>query len=386
MKKIKKKKILFRSGPGMEGGAEKSLLNLLYHLDYSKHQVDVLLRYKSGIYWKKIPKEVGLYHLVKGKDLFYKTPLTRLVQKIWSSLTLYVYRIFPYWIYQYKLKNTSYDVEIAWLHSFIFDMVKSPLKSKKIVWIHSDFTKVYESKSLMNKSLHDLQSMDKIVTVSKQAQDILLSLAPELEKNTQMVYNIIDADEIIRKAGSEDVKRQTRLLNLIAIGRLSKEKGFERLIDICHDLKQESIGPFTLSIIGTGYHSYQSKLSNQIKTLDLEDTVKLLGFKENPYPYLQAADIFVLSSHFEGLPYVVLEALILNKPIVSTDVVGSRELLKDGELGLLVDNSEKGLYHGLKRMIRDESLRNSFIHKKKDFSMFESKHIARQVEELINNL
>ncbi|XCI75747.1 MAG: glycosyltransferase [Flavobacteriales bacterium] len=385
MKKFKKK-ILFRSGPRMEGGAEKALLNLLRHLNYSKYQVDVLLRYKSGIYWQQLPKEVGLYHLVKEKDIFSKIPLTWFVQKIWSSLTIYVYRILPCWLYQYKLKNTSYDVEIAWLHSFIFDIIKSPLKSKKITWIHSDFTKVYESKALMNKVLHVLQSLDKIITVSKQAQDILLSIAPDLEKETRMIYNAFDADEIIRKAGAEDVKRHIKLLNLIAIGRLSKEKGFERLIDICYSLKHEGVGPFTLSIVGTGYRSYQIKLLDQIKVLGLEDTVKLLGFKENPYPYLKAADIFVLSSHFEGLPYVVLEALILNKPIVSTDVVGLRELLKDGELGLLVDNSEKGLYYGLKRMITDERLRNSFIHKKKDFSAFESKHIARQVEELIDNL
>lgn len=130
----------------------------------------------------------------------------------------------------------------------------------------------------------------------------------------------------------------------------------------------------------------RKKLVDQVRALQLKDTIKFLGYRINPYPYISAADVFVMSSRYEGMSYVVLEALILNKPIVSTDITGVRELLKDGELGLLVENSEEGIYKGLKKIITDQTLRESFIQKDKNFSAFNPENIARQVENIMDTL
>ncbi|MEQ8197853.1 MAG: glycosyltransferase, partial [Clostridiaceae bacterium] len=85
----------------------------------------------------------------------------------------------------------------------------------------------------------------------------------------------------------------------------------------------------------------------------LEDTVKLMGFQSNPYPYIKAADFFVCSSRAEGLSTVVTEAMILGKPVITTDCAGMRELLDEGRYGIITDNSSDSLYSALRDVFLD---------------------------------
>ncbi|NHW59760.1 glycosyltransferase, partial [Escherichia coli] len=77
----------------------------------------------------------------------------------------------------------------------------------------------------------------------------------------------------------------------------------------------------------------------------------MLGFTDNPYPYFKNADFYILSSRYEGYPTVLFEAITLRKNIIATDVSGVREMLLDGELGFIVDNSEEGIYQGMKKAL-----------------------------------
>lgn len=100
-------------------------------------------------------------------------------------------------------------------------------------------------------------------------------------------------------------------------------------------------------------------LMKLIHDLKLQKNVHLLGIRHNPFPLLKKADCFVLSSDHEGQPMVLLEALILGKPIVATDIVGNRSVL-EGRPGLLVPNSEEGLLVGMQKFLDGEVTSKEF--------------------------
>jgi glycosyltransferase involved in cell wall biosynthesis len=371
-----KKKILFYLNQLTNGGGCISTIKILNNLNYSKYEMDLLLTEepKSSFLFDQISKEVNIIRL----DRF-------------SS-------------FEEFSKDRSYDLEVS-SRSITFNetFINSKLSKKKIAWIHMDLKneKSFESYKATNidYKINNLHKMDKIITVSYQNMESLLELIPQIRDKTQVIYNMFDIEKIRKKSEEQILEEKNKPLQLVAIGRLALQKGFDRLLNVCYRLKNEDKLDFHLWIVGGEDHRYKQekyKLENQIKELGLEDTINLLGFRENPYPYLREADVFVLSSRHESFCNVVFEAKILNKPIVSTNVSGPGELLKaslaegdlvsKGEYGLLTQNSEEGIYQGLKQIITDENLRNSFINKNPDFSTFKTGNVVKQVEALFDEV
>ncbi|MDA3733964.1 glycosyltransferase [Niameybacter massiliensis] len=172
-----------------------------------------------------------------------------------------------------------------------------------------------------------------------------------------------------------------RILHVVTVGRLVWEKGYERLIKIHARLIKEGIR-HTLTIIGEGV--LHAELEKVIQNLGVGASCKLLGAKSNPLPYMKQADLFVCSSISEGLSGVVVESMYLNKPIVATRSIGPSELLQEGVYGLLVDNTEEGLYDGIKRMLQDKELRDYYTHKLENASDFPFNEalVLKQLENL----
>lgn len=114
------------------------------------------------------------------------------------------------------------------------------------------------------------------------------------------------------------------------------------------------------------------------------DYVTLWGMQENPYKYINSADVFICSSHYEGYGLVVAEALILGKPVISTNVSGPAEILENGKYGYLVENSTEGLYLGMKAFLNETGLIDEYHNKaleRADF--FNPERIVKQIEEIL---
>lgn len=124
-----------------------------------------------------------------------------------------------------------------------------------------------------------------------------------------------DLDLVFPPPAQAHASRQR--LRLVAIGRLSPEKGFDLLIDAVARLPR---GQVELAILGEG--AEREALANRIRALGLDDDIRLLGFQANPPAFLARADALVLSSRHEGLPNVVLEALALERPVIATPAPG----------------------------------------------------------------
>ena len=156
------------------------------------------------------------------------------------------------------------------------------------------------------------------------------------------------------------VKKQK--FTVATVGRLSAPKHFVRALSMHKRLLDEGID-HELWIIGEGEE--RPKLEAYIRENHLKTSAKLLGFRENPYNLMHAADLLVCSSIFEGFSTFVTEGLILGKPIVTTDVSGMREILGDSEYGLITANDDEAFYEGVKRMLTEPGLLSHYAEQAK---------------------
>lgn len=186
--------------------------------------------------------------------------------------------------------------------------------------------------SKLYKSLYP--TADKIVA---QCEDMKLDFIDTYKIDSEKIiyiYNPIDI-KYIKEKSIEFNPYKDDYINIIAVGRLTYQKGFDILISAFKEVT-EKLPNVRLNILGEG--ELLDSLNKQIKDLGLSEKVSILGFKENPYPYYKNADLFVLSSRWEGFPNVLLEALACGAKVVATNCKsGPREILGDNEYGTLVE-------------------------------------------------
>ena len=226
---------------------------------------------------------------------------------------------------------------------------------KKLAWVHVDFNNLHWSKWVFGKSENELKCMakfDKVICVAESVKESIISTIGD-PKNLIVRYNPIDENKIKQKASEDlELNRMSEGVLLVTVGRLVEEKGYDRLLNVCKKLNDNGFD-FELWIIGGG--EQEGKLLEQKKMQNLKN-VKFFGEKTNPYPYLKKADWFVCSSRCEGFSTVLQEAAVLSKPIITTACSGVKELLGENEYGIIVDNSEEGLYYGIKKILEDSNL------------------------------
>jgi glycosyltransferase involved in cell wall biosynthesis len=191
--------------------------------------------------------------------------------------------------------------------------------------------------------------MDKIVCVSGHARENFIRRYPELESRTQLIYNFYDTDTI-RTQGHPPCLLPGLNPALLSVGRMTEQKKYLRFLDVLARLRDEGFS-FGWHILGQG--AQWTAIEEKVLALNLQDRVFLHGVTDNPYQYMTACDLFVLPSGWEGFPTVTVEAKILGCPVLATDVAGIQEQLIHGKTGWIVENSEDGIYEGLKYLLQN---------------------------------
>lgn len=353
-----KKKILIRIGSLRHGGAEKVLINFLKNLPEDKYEVDLLINLYTGMYIKEVPSWVTLHHLLKGEMITTNRP-HEIPVKAFRVLYQKMFLWCPSLLYKFVLKNKKYDVEIAAIHGMYRELLSSPQKdSKKIIWIQND---IFNLKEYTPDVIRQLFKFDRILVISNKLKEEMQKVAGNDQEKQAVIkiFNPIDKSDTLNKANTaiDDYPFSNQLPTFITIGTVYPQKGYDRLLDVHKKLIDEGL-KHQIIIIGDGFdfENIQAKLNQ----LGLQETVKMLGFRSNPYPYLKKADFYVMSSRHEGFPTIIAEALILNKPVVSTDVSGIKDLLQEGKLGVITSNSEDGIYEGMKKFLTDPELADRY--------------------------
>lgn len=386
-----KKKILFLNHTLGAGGAEKVLVNLVNHMS-DKYDVTVMTVIDTGVFKKdlgpnvtyktmfKIPFKKGNTKNESGSLLNKTSKLKKIAAKCYSFL----WKFMPTkLLYRLTIKE-EYDIEVAFLEGICAKIISSSnQQSKKFGWIHVDV--INENKSdavfLNNNSAKKCYSkFDKIVCVSNEVRNQFIKKYNYNEEKVIVKHNAINTDEIREKSSKKLDITKPKEFKIVTIGRLSNQKGYDRLVSIAKKLKKDKI-PFHLWIIGVG--PKEQELKQYVEENNLTKEVELLGFKSNPFPYLKAADLFVCSSRAEGFSTVACEATVLGVPIVTTNCSGMEELLGKSEYGLITENSEKALYKGLKDILTDDK---KYKYYKKQISKikdnFNISNTVKEVEEM----
>ena len=374
-----KKKILIRIGSLRHGGAEKVLVTFLKNLSPDKYEIDLLLNLYSGKYLKDVPSWINIYYLNKGEMITTNRPQD-IPQKAFRVIYQKILSKFPKLLYKFILPNKKYDIEFAAIHGIADEILNSPIKSsKKIVWIHNDLSNIPE---YTEERLRKFFGFDKILVISNKINDLFLSLAnTEVEKQKIVrIYNPIDVEEILNLAKIPcDLKKKEGIKTFVSIGTVFPQKGFDRLLRAHKRLIDEGF-LHNVWIVGDGYDFPNiEKLFHELK---VEDTAKLVGFKENPYPYFTQTDYYILSSRYEGYPTVLFEAMVLAKPIIATDVSGVREILNNGELGYIISNEDEEIYNSMKFFLENNDFALNYTNTIQSKSLpFELKNAVESIEQ-----
>ena len=367
------KKILFLINDLDYGGAERVLVNLANALDKSKYDVCVKTLFDVGVNRNYLNEDVkyipGFKYVFRGNVTLMKLLSPKSLAKI--------------------VIKDEYDLVISFLEGAASRIV-SGYSGKKVAWIHTvhtseqnvagTFRSVKEMRACYN-------SFDLIACVADSVRENFLEHS---KTDTQCVtlYNVNNTDDILRKSeeSQNDIIKTEGCTNIVTCGRLINNiKGFDRLIKIHKRLTDEGINN-KLYILGEGPD--KNNLEELISNLGVEDTCSLLGFQNNPYKYIKAADLFVCSSYVEGFSTAVTEALVLGIPSISTNVSGAYELLgKNDEYGVVVKNSDDEIYSAIKMMLTEDGMLEKYSELAAERGKrFRSQNAVLAVEKTIDEL
>lgn len=316
-----KKKCLFVLPDLSGGGAEKVTLTLLRHLDRDQFSPTLFLFKAQGDFLTEVPKDVPLLIALDGShSTWWDTP------KILNAL----FR---------AAKN--YDVVIGSLElkGILFATIAAFLaKVPSIAWVHKHLGVYFKQHKWWHRVAYWLATAlvfslaRKVITVSQEAAQSLRVLFPWCQPKIAYHYNPIDYEQIDKVIALDNMSYQVK--TLLAVGRLTSQKGFDVLLQAMA-LVVEKLPHTQLLILGEG--EQRSQLTQLIQVLMLDKHVSLAGF-HSPYYAMAHTPIFVMSSRYEGLPTVMLEAMYCGAAIISTKCPsGPTEILADGKYGVLVD-------------------------------------------------
>lgn len=369
-----KKSVLICSHAMEIGGAERSLLDLLYTFDYEQYSVDLFLYRHSGEWMKDIPDKVNLLPesikysslLVPMIELMGKRQFGVLAGRFVGRLLAKLYNKSHSFArsavgieYSHKYTkafmpqinpNKKYDLAISFLtpHYFVIEKVRADIK---IAWIHTDYSTVDVN---INSELKMWSGYDYIVSISNDCTKSFLKKFPSLSGKIIEIENILSAD-LINKKSVEFIPSEfdNECLKLLSIGRFSDAKNFDNVPEICKKIIEKGLN-FKWYLIG--YGGDEQLIRDKIAEFNMKDNVIILGKKENPYPYIKACDAYIQPSRYEGKSVAVREAQILKKPVIITDYATAHSQLKGGYDGIIVPMDNEGCAHGIYKVLTDKKL------------------------------
>ncbi|PTT69845.1 MULTISPECIES: glycosyltransferase [unclassified Chryseobacterium] len=364
-----KKRVMFRIRSMQMGGVPKVLIDILKNLDREKFEPSVLLQINQGELLVDIPEDVKITALAKGRqEMSFIKPI-RFIQLVIRNLKIQMYKVFPSLIKK-KLFETP-DIEIAITHSSLPDLLRSPFNnSKKVNWFHTDIS-WHHSKDYGKKIAGMMKKCDLTIFGSLHTRLIFEKFLDVKIYNGIHIHNTFDEKNVLEKSLLEITDINNRSLDtqkkiFVSVGRLEYQKGYDLLIEVHQELINEGYDHIIV-VIGDG--SQNVNLNNKVKALKLEDSFLLLGNRNNPYPYIRKADYYIQPSRYESYPIALGETLILNIPIISTDVGGVSELLNHGKTAYLVNFDKYELKTAMKKFMSNPHLVREIKNEQKKFNV-----------------
>lgn len=315
------------------GGAEKALCDTLNYLA-NDYEIDLYLLEKKGSLLESIPKNVNVYQI---KTNIFKYILFRFIS-FFRKLVIN------------KIANKK-DYKWAWGYmegrsgTWVYDIKKD---IKKYAWIHNDVER-FDIGISLREARETYRGVTRVICVSKDARDSFIRKYGVNPEKVLVIYNYIDEEIIKKKALEYQVKND--VFTFVNVAKMRDQKRQDRIVKAGIYLKSKGY-KFQIQLIGDGPNL--ESIKKMVLDNGVDDCVKVLGLKTNPYPYIKAADYFVLSSYMEGYGIVIKEALCLKTKVITTDVVGPREILMDGKYGVIVPNTDEDIIRIMEDVMKNK--------------------------------
>jgi len=312
------------------GGAERVIATILRYLDHSRFECHLALVGTGGAYLDRVPPSVSVHELGVSRMRYALPAIIRLV---------------------WRLRPRTLLTTVTHLNFML--VLARPFLPRDLRLLLREATTpgAFIQKDTQHPILwrwgyrHLYPRAKKIICLSdSMVEEMVLHFAIPREKLVR-IYNPVD-NTLLQLAAGQFNPYQGNVPHLVVAGRLRKEKGFDVLLDAMPAIIQ-SFPSVRLAVLGEG--PQESELKAQAARLGVVEHVDFMGFRQNPWPYIKHADLFVLASRFEGLPNAMLEALALGTPVVATDCSGGiREIPRSaGRITLVPPDSPNALAEGI---------------------------------------
>lgn len=386
------KKILFVVTDRKTGGVSMVLEDILNNLPLDKYKIDLfILNNEGNMIEGRIDKRINIIY---GGIFFKATDIPISYFKKHFDLKLFYNKLRLIFLLKTGLINKrlikerrkiikeEYDIEVAFKDGFPALVTNAGATPKKIHWLHSTYKDNDPTRRYRKTFKNAYDDFYKIIAVSKETAS---GFNAHYNKEDKVITlkNIID-DKKIKRLGKVPEKLSDKKINFISVGRLANAKGYDRLLNVVYRLKQENLfNDCFLTIVGDG--------PDREKLFALKDELKLdcVNFtlsQENPYKFVAGADMYISSARVEPFGLVMGEALILGIPVLAVKTSATSDIFENEINGLVVDNSENGLYQGMKRIIEDKEIRKKLMNnaKKYDYSKI-NKEIIKSLENIFDS-
>lgn len=330
-----KKKIIFVTEALWIGGIETALVNLLKSLDYKKYDVTCLILRNDQTMAPQLPKQVRLLvadrdgavsfqasyryarfcHLTEessNPSRLHKAMMWAVPAIKWVENRLYIRYI------RENLKNEHFDTCAIYSDRAAEAAVRGIRADQYLMFYHH---------GAMRREYHDeigYRKSEKIIAVSHAVEQKLQAFRPAYAHKMMTLHNLTDVEGIRQKAEEpiDEVFSSDRF-HVVSCGRVAREKGMDLAVEACAELVAQGHN-IHWWIVGGG--PAEQEVRDKIAELGMENHVTVLGMKNNPYPYIKCADLYVQPSRVESYGLTITEAMVLEKPIISTDTDGARVL------------------------------------------------------------
>lgn len=299
------------------GGAQRVATILLHHIDKGRFEPALIMVKKEGPYLAEVPDGVSVIDLKAKRARYAFLKIVRLIRKRRPDV------VFSSQGYINLLIAISIPLLPRKTHFIARETNIPSLVNKQ--------SRYWRLLSLLYRNYY--KRFDTIICQSEDMKQDLVAYAGIQEAKLRVIHNPINFPQIEKKMSVRKTCFPAGKKNILAAGKFMHQKGFDLLL---HAFSQIADPNVHLTILGEGPE--EENLRSMTYRLALGDRVTFPGFTSNPYVYMRQADLFVLSSRFEGLPNVVLEANACGTPVVAFDCPGGiSEIIEEGVNGWKVN-------------------------------------------------
>lgn len=361
-----KKKLIFVTKALWHGGIETALIQLLHALPPEKYDVTVLLLCAQRPLADRLPANchlivadrdstvsfsapyahARLFHLAEPATA--PSPLHRALMGLtpavkWAENRLYIRYI------RRNLPQTVYDCCLIYSDVAAETAVRAVNAKKYLLFYHH---------GAMRRVYHDTIGYRKsqaILAVSQGQAEKLRAFRPRYSHKVHVIPNLMDANRVRQSAAAHKMTVPEGIFPIVSCGRLTPEKGMDLAVLACARLVARGYDRIHWWIVGGG--NGEDELRRQIRQSGMEPYMTVTGMVDDPYPWIDMAQIYVQPSRFESYSMTVVEALCLGKAIVSTDNGGAGEILQDGVTGILCPISGQAIADSVESLLVNEEKR-----------------------------